>query len=250
MALTEQVTAWGTLSLALVALYQAQVTRRALAVTREDVREAGRARVDAIAPRVTITVEQANWPPHWPEPSNVLARPAVTPEHRYVLPRDASKMLYVAGVIVLRNDGNSTAVCTLPVNCCDLEGAPYYEPPQESYWTERLRSVEPLVLESRHTARLWFRVGTTVEDWIERRTLGFDQEPLRFTLENADTFADGIVDTTELEVRALLLVHSGQDDEQWKLTTVLPTSGGTPAVRITVAPTRRHYRFEARTTAR
>ncbi len=237
-------TAYGTIGLAAVGAAQTFVTRQAVRTTQEDVREARKARVDASAPRLTFIASGTSWPPHLIDSHDVTSRTDMNVKHRFVLPRDANTVVYVAGCLKVVNEGKTTAVVTIPMGAVVLGGPTDTEPARDYDAAQRLRTVQAFPLPPGEHVILWLRASRTAGEWaaVQGGLVG-DQDPIVVTIYAEDTLADGVQDCTDLHIRAMPIVPSGQDDHAWVLNPLLPGQPSSP-VQVTAAPTVRSYRSE------
>jgi len=247
VSLAENLVAAATLALAAVGAVQTWVTRQAVVATRKDVREARLARVDATAPRGTFLATDCSWPPHTPVSSDFTGRTDLTHETAYVLPRDAAMRVYVAGHFEMVNEGRATALVTLPEDVIVLPRSypdgPPTDPPCDLETSQQLRSVKVRTLRPGESVPLWVRGARPVGEWVGQGDGPVPSlPPLVKTLVVEDTFADGVVDRTELELRGHPLVPSGRDDGCWIMNPLLPGQPSAAAVILTVGLTQRVYR--------
>ena len=245
MTLNEDLTAYGTLTLAAVGALQTYVTRQAVRTTREDVRESRRARVDASAPRVTFICRATSWPPHVIDYHDVTARTDMNGDHRFVLPRDHDQVIYVAAAIDLINESDATAFVTLPEDVTTIGGGGGIEPGRDGDTAYSLRQSTSVSLAPHQRLNLWVRASRGAGEWAALGSKDIrEQEPLRRTITVEDTLADGVRDETTIELRAVPIIPSGLDDHAWVLSRTIAQPGAS-AVTAVAAPTIRIYRGES-----
>jgi hypothetical protein len=233
---SEQVTAWATLGVAVVGVVQVVITRRAVAVTRDDVREASRARVDALAPRVAYFPVAGLWPPHMDVDYDVTARASLTEDTRLVMPRDEVLTVYLSGAVDLVNEGKSTALVTLPVNAAVVGPGGSVDLPADSGSWEQLRQERVIQVSPGERVRVWVRAGEPLPWWLSEAPA-----PVTMVITAEDTFTEGVRDVTTVSLQAVPLVPSASRDGSWSLNQAM----GGEASRTTVqVSTTRHYRSE------
>lgn len=237
----------GTFLLAAVGTTQAWLTRQAVVATRKDVREARLARIDAIAPRVTFLATEYSWPPHIRVANDVTGRMPLNHDTSYLLPRDAAMDVYVAGHFEMVNEGRTTALVTLPEDVIVLLGVfpdrPPTDPPRDQQTSEQLRTVKVHTLRPGESVPIWVRAARPLAGWVGQGDGPVASlPPLVKTVIVEDTFADGVVDRTELQLRSHVLVRSGRDDGHWVMNRLLSGQPSAPAVILSVGLTQRLYR--------
>lgn len=255
MSLAENLVAAATLALAAVGAVQTWVTRQAVVATRKDVREARLARVDATAPRVTFLATGYSWPPHIPVASDVTGRMPLNHDTSFVLPKDAATNVYVAGHFEMVNEGRATALVTLPEDVIVVQRQPAVgqqpDPPRDQQTSEQLRTVRVHTLRPGESVPIWVRAARPFAGWVGQEDGQVPSlPPLVKTVIVEDTFADGVVDRTELQLRGHPLVPSGRDDGHWVMNPLLTGQPSAAAVILTVGLTQRIYRGEGPISAR
>lgn len=250
MSLAENLVAGGTLALAAVGAGQTWVTRQAVVATRKDVREARLARIDATAPRVTFLATEHSWPPHIPVANDMTGRMPLNHDTSYVLPRDAATNVYVAGYFEMVNEGRTTALVTLPEDVIVVQQQPadgqQPDPPRDQQTSEQLRTVKVHTLRPGESVPIWVRAARPLAGWVGQGDGPVASlPPLVKTVTVEDTFGDGVVDRTELQLRGQPLVPSGKDDGHWVMNPLLPGQPSAVPVILRVGLTRRLYRGDS-----
>ena len=197
-SLTDNVTAWSTLGLAvatlvvvIIALHQARLTRDAVAAAQADSREAIKARIDQRAPHVTFVIRSAAFATFaWNE--DVVDGEPVDDSRAAV----ASLACWVHAA----NEGRSRGLVFLP------PGTVVAGPRDPIPASAMARPAEPppersITLGPGDDCQLLVEVSKPIAEWIEMaKAIGGHRPPL--TQENlnvSDTFNEGIIDTTLLE---------------------------------------------------
>lgn len=93
-----------------VIAFQTIATRRSVQVSQAVQLQSARARLDARAPRLSVSIGEVRWPPHRPADHDIT-RPrgaAVAAAEQFHLPGDASLTFLVEATGQLRNDGEHT----------------------------------------------------------------------------------------------------------------------------------------------
>lgn len=232
-SLTDDVTAWSTLGLAvatlvvvIIALHQARLTRDAVEAAQADSRELIKARIDQRAPHVTFVIRSAAFATlDWNE--DVVDGAPVDGSRAAV----ASLACWVHAA----NEGRSRALVFLPPGTV-LAG------PRDSIPASTLaRPAEPppersITLGPGDDCQLLIEVSKSIAEWIEMaKTIGVHRAPL--TQENlnvSDTFNEGIIDTTLLEFHGCP-IHLQGDVALW---------GNAHPYAVNLSLTNRNYAFE------
>jgi len=249
------ITGGATLVLGGVTYLLARETRRAVNLTRADVTESRKTRIDATAPLVAfLATTHVERYPHLPVESDWTARDFVNRDVRWG-GDTAPHVLYVSGTFLLINEGKATAVLTLPSGVTwtrsrssfDEQTETEFTPEQRDYDTafELLRATT-MTLEPGQRGHLWVRAGQPVKTWMGAHAAALDQnpqgpqpweaDPISVTITATSTLADGVEDTTRLELRAFPLAPL--KDNLW--TVQRPTQ-----VVLAACPTSRIYRGDA-----
>jgi hypothetical protein len=206
-----EVTAWatvvlgiGTLGLASVALWQANLTRKAVNSANQEVREATKARVDARAP--TVTVE-------------VVASAAMTNawmvemerNQRYFLSQHRQMTVGLTGWFRIRSAGPTVANVWVPEGVLllssehpivSLNDLAQYARPGPSMLPLPPGGDMLLVVDARRT----------IAEWADLLSRG-GKPTLTVPVVVEDTFSDGIRDETDLTLTGDPLVRGATDDE-------------------------------------
>ncbi len=232
-SLTDNVTAWSTLGLAvatlvvvIIALHQARLTRDAVAVAQADSREAIKARIDQRAPHVTFVIRSAAFATlSWSE--DVVDGAPVRESRAEV----ASLACWVHAV----NEGRSRGLVFLPPGTvvagqrdaipASATARPAEPPPERS-----------ITLGPGDDCQLLVEVSKPIGEWMEMaKAIGSHRAPL--TQENlnvSDTFNEGIIDTTLLEFHGCPIHVEGD----------VPLWGGEHPYDVNLSLTNRNYAFE------
>jgi hypothetical protein len=232
-SLTDNVTAWSTLGLALatlvvviIALHQARLTRDAVAAAQADSREAIKARIDQRAPHVTFVVRSPAFATFaWNE--DVVDGSPVDE----TLPGVAALACWIHAV----NEGRSRALVFLPPGTV-LAGAQDPIPTSASAKPVEAPPERSITLGPRDDCQLLVEVSKPIAEWVEMATAMGSHRPPK-TQENlnvTDTFSEGIIDTTLLEFHGCP-VHL-QDG--------VPLWGNEHPYDVNLSLTDRNYAFE------
>ena len=230
--LTDDVTAWSTLGLAvatlvvvIIALVQARLTREAVAAAQADSREAIKARIDQRAPHVTFVIRSA-----------AFATFAWTEDVVHGVPVDESRseVASLACWVHAANEGRSRGLVFLP------PGTVVAGPGDSIPASATARPAEPppersITLGPGEQCLLLVEVSKPVAEWIELAKAARGHRPL--TQENlnvSDTFNEGIIDTTLLEFHGCPIHVQGE----------LPLWGNDHPYDVNLSLTNRNYAFE------
>ena len=209
--------AWHTRNAVLASLAAVEAAQR-------QAEEATRARVDSGAPRVTVLIQDPEWPPSLASASNHLgAKPdQINGDVQFVLPRDGSKQLVLVSSGLVRNDGSSTAIV-------GLNGGATFEDPFKLNRIPASVEVLPvgqgrLALPPGSAVRFSFIEGHTIADWATAWTQR-DQDPsstpstslVHLEVIAHDTFDVGVADNTLVQLQAYPLEPVAGDLSRWRL---------------------------------
>jgi hypothetical protein len=236
---TDDVTAWSTLGLAvatlvvvIIALQQARLTREAVAAAQADSREAIKARIDQRAPHVTFVIRSAAFATvGWSE--DVVAGAPVDQPLDVV----ASLGCWVHAV----NEGRSRALVFLPPGSV-VAGSEDSIPTSAAAKPSEPPPERSITLGPGEDCRVLVEVSRPIAEWIDTAKAARGHRP-PLTEENlnvSDTFNEGIIDTTLLEFRGCPVRMQG-DVAVW---------GGGHPYEVTLSLTNRNYAFEESVQAR
>jgi len=232
-SLTDNVTAWSTLGLAvatlivvIIALNQARLTRDALAVAQADSREAIKARIDQRAPHVTFVIR-----------SVAFATFAWNEDVHDGAPVDES-LASVASLAVwvhAANEGRSRGLVFLP------PGTVLAGPRDSVLASATARPAEPppersITLGPGDDCQLLVEVSKPIAEWIDvaKATVGHRPPLTQENLNVSDTFNEGIIDTTLLEFHGCPIHMQGG----------VPLWGSEHPYDVNLSLTNRNYAFE------
>jgi hypothetical protein len=262
---TDWAVAAGTLGLAAATVFLGLVAVRQLRQTRDAVHEAYRARVDDLAPKVTLLILR---PFHPPYSASEYGNPQPWPPTKtFTMPRDADTRILVRTQGYLMNEGDTTAVV-------EAGGAVAFPPPKRYLETPTGRGSKVLnehddpaenvegfpelstmtylkgsrwALQPGQVVALRATTDRPLREWVEgwhRR--GTDRPmKLRFEVRVMDQYEDGIEDHHVVEVEAYPVVPVRGNEAGWQV----PSSavGDDGFDRADALPVRRRYRREAHT---
>jgi hypothetical protein len=231
-SLTDNVTAWSTLGLAvatlvvvIIALHQARLTRDAVAAAQADSREAIKARIDQRAPHVTFVIRSA-----------AFATIAWNEDMVDGTPVDGSRaaVASLACWVHAVNEGRSRGLVFLP------PGTVVAGPRDSIPTSATARPADPppersITLGPGDECQLLVEVSKPIAEWIELANATGGHRPL--TQENlnvTDTFNEGIIDTTLLEFHGCP-VHIQGEVSLW---------GNRHPYDVNLSLTNRNYAFE------
>lgn len=235
----------GTLALAVATACLGGVTRRVVQATERDIAETRKARVDDSAPLLTFLPTDAERYAHRQVDHDVNGRVFMNEPFTFGVDT-APSMMYVSATFLVINEGRSTAVLTLPPNVIVTEARRLsaeatdevvYRPPIDSGVTQALMSVTSYALEPAHRIHLWVRLGQDGGTWIadHQAAGGADPQPdhvraLSVEVVSRSTLAEGVEDTTTLQVRAVPITQA--PDQLWSVRRPVPlTYEALPTVR-------------------
>jgi hypothetical protein len=197
-----------TAVIAVIGIWQAFLTRRALEAATQDTRELARARVDQRGPLVTLTAEAAAastraWLVH------------MNPTDQYLLPRDVDLSMALMGYFRATNEGRSTAIVDVPEGVLILPAdqpitglnsfAGSSQPSAHTQFALRPGESKMLLVETRHTLGEWVAISETDEATAPA---------IKFMVD--DTFAQGVRDRTDLFLCGRPVMRDSEADI-WRL---------------------------------
>lgn len=254
----------GTLALAAATFILAGIALWQARQTRDAVRETYRARVDDLAPRVTVVTLRPAFPPFSP---SAYGNPQPWNTHpTFVLPGQANMRILVRTQGHLMNEGGSTAVVEVdagvtfpdpPIYVRTAVGGPLAnrsaDPADD---VEGLPALSEMVyLKGARWALLPGRVVAfrltadhTVAEWADawRRRGTANPMKTRFEIRVMDQYEDGVEDHHTVEVEAYPVVPVEGNAAAWRIP--IAVAGDEGYDRADVLPVRRQYRRGARRT--
>ncbi len=233
-----------TTFLAAVAASGLWIANRQAKVSGDAVEEGRRARIDARAPYVFIETSRPEWPPLVPAPM-LGGEPQPLPgDQSFTVPAQDGHHLFMRFPCKLTNHGVAPARVRVegPVELVYDEAAPSDAGLPEGAMFERLTEVQPVgefVLPPGEQQELKVNVEAAVRDWRSDPN-GLDTTR---TVTVTDQFADGIVDTTVIQLHANPLGATPLDAGKFGLRADVAVGGAEPATgHSSVGPTHRDYR--------
>lgn len=233
--MTDSAAAWATVALASVALltlavaiWQAKLTRAAVAAALDDVAESRQARIDARSPRVIVSDKTDPLMPAAKRQSTVTGvRWPLAPGHRFDLPGSADQAVVLTAHVQLHNEGPTSAFLTLPPGGIAVP-SPDDRPSDEGINTFRWAIGKRLEYRLAPGQTQWFllEAGHSVGEWADLWhrfegdiTKSVDAEPVpgvRFVVEIRDQFAGTFLDTLTIDLLALPLQPLTGSDGSWQ----------------------------------
>ena len=253
MSTAEDLTAYGTLALAVVGAVQTYVTRQAVRATVRDIGESRRTRVDASAPRVSFAhvVSDELRRPHWQNDSDINSRIEMTVEQRFPLPGMRAVPIGMTELLRASNEGTSTARLTLPRGVVELtqgdEPPRNYEAAVRLWETGEAGRAAPVlpstfVLLPGDSIYLGVQAARPLQRWTAGSVDGVAELPdvtVTTTLVVDDGFLDGITDTTVILLTGQPLAQDPQQRGAFRWRTQAQ-------LQVVIQPTSRVYRGESR----
>lgn len=229
-----------TLLLAFFTYRLVRATTQSLKMIERHAEEAAKARIDAVAPRVTALPAKPDWPPSYEDPA--LERDSEIPRDAvFVLPNRGQERLWLRTLVLLRNEGASTGLVQIGGRGRFIEGTGPFGGSN--------RPIPVEVFQGRHVLRpgqealLLFEDSRPLSEWAkayERRSEAPSESKLTLEIVVTDHFDDGIVDNIIIETQTFPIEPVEHDPGRWRLSRAMPhePSDFTDA---SVRPVRRRY---------
>jgi hypothetical protein len=229
----------GTLALAAATFVLAGLAAWQVWTTRDAVREAYRARVDDLAPRVTLVVRAPSRPPLGASP---LGDPQPWPAGaQFTMDRDADTRILVRTRGTLVNEGTSTAVVEVDdaVTFPSASLSAFGVPGTKSGTIIRLQGPR-WALRPGDAVEFWHNTDRPLREWVDgwHRRDSDDRVRSPFEIRVMDQYENGVEDHHRIEVEAYPVAPVPGNEAAWRIA----DRGTEPFDRADVLRVQRHYR--------
>lgn len=213
-----------------------QASKDAVEATRVAGLENVRARIDARAPRIVVSLSEPRWPPSFKDSSGVEGRHVqIEPDQQFPSSQDVGRPLLLLTRGRVRNDGTSTAIVTFD------HGTEVEEDPGWIGIRPAPRGFPPqYLIAPGGDVRFYFLDGRPVHEWMETYNTfkekggpNPEKSTLWLRIGVTDQLDAGIIDRMMVEVQGYPIEPVPQNREHWQLASEnRPVASVTPAERI------------------
>lgn len=200
-AIASGAVAFATLALAAFTYRLMRTTVRSVEVSEALARETVNARVDASAPRLSVLVKTPEWPPYLEDPA--IDQQRAEPSHVFIIPRDASRRLWLRTYALLRNEGPTTAFVTLNGSARFVNRVGPFERAENIPVPIEVSQGRCALLPSQE-GLVVFEGSRTIQEWAhayEHRQTSPPLSKIQLEIIATDQFDDGVVDNIMLVVQ-------------------------------------------------
>ena len=206
-----------------VAEEQAELTRAAVETAERQAQETAWARIDAQAPRVVVIPGKPEWPPYLERPwmSSITKAESGT---TFTMPAQGATLLWFHTDLLLRNDGNTTALISLQKagrndNVRFASGG-FSGSGNQGYQLPLAVSQGRYALLPGQTALVLLDTCRSVADFAkawDEKTSAAEESKMYLHLIATDHFQDGISDNTTVVVQAYPITPVVGDAGAWRV---------------------------------